>query len=149
MLHGKKGFERIVWAFKNVLNQSLAWLFCDLDPTSQNDESKPIKNLHPQLLESAPTQTKLEGVLTPSLQKLVSKEMPEAVIQDRCGGLSEWIAMVQLRSPHISTGDSVDPYLSRYSVPEFDEKATLDLVCLKWHGFISSAWTMQIFLNLL
>jgi hypothetical protein len=31
MLHGKKGFDRIVWAFKNVLNQSLAWLFCDLE----------------------------------------------------------------------------------------------------------------------
>lgn len=36
MLHGKKGFDRIVWAFKNVLNQSLAWLFCDLEPTSGN-----------------------------------------------------------------------------------------------------------------
>lgn len=31
MLHGKKGFERIVWAFKNVLNHSLAWLFHDLN----------------------------------------------------------------------------------------------------------------------
>lgn len=31
MLHGKKGFERIVWAFKNVLNNSLTWLFHDLD----------------------------------------------------------------------------------------------------------------------
>ena len=31
MLHGKKGFERIVWAFKNVLNKSLAWLFHDLN----------------------------------------------------------------------------------------------------------------------
>lgn len=30
MLHGKKGFERIVWAFNNVLDQSVAWLFCDL-----------------------------------------------------------------------------------------------------------------------
>lgn len=38
MLHGKKGFERIVWAFKNVLNQSLAWLFCDLDAQSRQNE---------------------------------------------------------------------------------------------------------------
>ena len=29
MLHGKKGFERIVWAFKNVLNHSVTWLFHD------------------------------------------------------------------------------------------------------------------------
>lgn len=31
MLHGKKGFERIVWAFNNVLNSSVTWLFYDLD----------------------------------------------------------------------------------------------------------------------
>lgn len=36
MLHGKKGFDRIEWAFKNVLNQSLAWLFCDLEVTTGN-----------------------------------------------------------------------------------------------------------------
>lgn len=31
MLHGKKGFERIVWAFKNVLTSSINWLFYDLE----------------------------------------------------------------------------------------------------------------------
>ncbi len=30
MLHGKKGFEKIVWAFKNVLNQPVTWLFHDV-----------------------------------------------------------------------------------------------------------------------
>ena len=30
MLHGKKGFERIVWAAKNVLDESLVWLFTDV-----------------------------------------------------------------------------------------------------------------------
>ena len=34
MLHGKKGFERIVWAFKNVLNHSVAWLFHDFTANS-------------------------------------------------------------------------------------------------------------------
>lgn len=29
MLHGKKGFERVVWAAKNVLKRSLTWLFYD------------------------------------------------------------------------------------------------------------------------
>lgn len=112
-------------------------------------ESKPIKGLHPQLLESAPAQAKLKDVLTPPLQELVSSQMPEAEMQERCGAMSEWIAMVQLGSPRISTGDSVDPYLSRYSVPEFDKNDTVDLVSLKWRGFISSAWTMQLFLTLM
>lgn len=33
MLHGRKGFERIVWAFENVLNEPLTWLFHDFDET--------------------------------------------------------------------------------------------------------------------
>lgn len=31
MLHGKKGFERLIWAAKNVLNGTITWLFVDLD----------------------------------------------------------------------------------------------------------------------
>jgi ribonuclease P/MRP protein subunit RPP40 len=31
MQHGKKGFERIKWAAKNVLTDLLAWLFVDLE----------------------------------------------------------------------------------------------------------------------
>lgn len=31
MLHGKKGFERIVWAFKNVLVSAVTWLFYDFE----------------------------------------------------------------------------------------------------------------------
>jgi ribonuclease P/MRP protein subunit RPP40 len=34
MLHGKKGFQRIEWAFKNVLTQRVAWLFFDLGTES-------------------------------------------------------------------------------------------------------------------
>ena len=30
MIHGKKGFDRIVYAAKNALNQQLTWLFCNL-----------------------------------------------------------------------------------------------------------------------
>jgi hypothetical protein len=30
MLHGKKGFDRIAYAFKNVLTSPVAWLFTDL-----------------------------------------------------------------------------------------------------------------------
>ena len=33
MLHGKKGFDRIVYAFKNVLNTPVTWLFVDLATT--------------------------------------------------------------------------------------------------------------------
>lgn len=39
MLHGKKGFERIVWAFKNVLKNAVTWLFYDFNfPASESDQ---------------------------------------------------------------------------------------------------------------
>lgn len=75
--------------------------------------------------------------------------MSEADLQDRCGALAEWIAMVQLGSPRLAAGDSADPYLSRYSVPEFNGTDTVDLISIKWHGLISSTWTMLLFSNLL
>ncbi|MCJ1329246.1 hypothetical protein MMC10_005925 [Thelotrema lepadinum] len=60
MISGKKGFERIKWAFKNVLNEPVAWLFRDCnqsqDPTSSDNEGippLPSLNFSPSLL---PTQ---------------------------------------------------------------------------------------------
>ena len=39
MLHGKKGFERIVWAFKNVLTQSVTWLFHDFNSSTEHGKT--------------------------------------------------------------------------------------------------------------
>lgn len=41
MLHGKRGFERIVYAFKHVLNHSLSWLFIDLDALDEPTTGTP------------------------------------------------------------------------------------------------------------
>ena len=53
MQHGKKGFDRIVWAFKNVLSESVTWLFYDfsyngLDALTQEGETNP-KSLLPSI----------------------------------------------------------------------------------------------------
>lgn len=36
MLHGKKGFDRLVYAARKVLNQPLTWLFCDNNEPSMS-----------------------------------------------------------------------------------------------------------------
>jgi ribonuclease P/MRP protein subunit RPP40 len=36
MLHGKKGFDRLVYASKKVLNQPLTWLFCNVAQSSNS-----------------------------------------------------------------------------------------------------------------
>lgn len=174
MLHGKPGFERIVWAFKNVLNQSLAWLFCDLEgslssqkegaiipfdvssfpgmsaDTGSEADKKPIHKLQPQWLDCAPFRIEQRRVLTPNLQgSILSESTAEDEIQEKCGSLAEWIAMVQLQSPRVSADETVDPYLCRYSVPDHESSQPSDLVCLKWHGLISNNWAIQLFHTLL
>ncbi|KAJ6017637.1 hypothetical protein N7451_001016 [Penicillium sp. IBT 35674x] len=150
--HGKErfGFDRIVWSFKNVLNQSMSWLFYDLESTpEQNNDSKPIQSHSPKWFNCAPVRNRLDRVLVPSLSGLVSKDMPEVEQQDSCGSFSEWIALVQMRSSRVSADDAVDPYLSRYSVPDSDKTSVSDLISLKWHGLISPKWTIQLFASLL
>lgn len=173
MLHGKKGFERIVWAFTNVLTQSMAWLFHDLESNSGLDEgdhaseakkgngrnnmlkvgagNKPINRVQPQLITCEPQETDHEQIITPPFYKngKVLEEMSEGDLQEHSGSLSEWLAMVQMASPRLSGADDVDPYLSRYAVPDADESQDCDLMSLKWHGLISSRWITQLFLNLL
>ncbi|KAJ5659528.1 hypothetical protein N7507_005979 [Penicillium longicatenatum] len=150
MLHGKKGFDRIVWSFKNVLNQSMSWLFCDLESTpGQNNDSKPIQSHSPQWLKCAPLRNRMDRIVVPPLSGLVAKDMPEIEQQEACGALSEWIALVQMRSPRVAVDDDVDPYLSRYSVPDSDKSSVSDLISLKWHGLISPNWAIQLFASLL
>ncbi|KAJ5730000.1 uncharacterized protein N7483_004508 [Penicillium malachiteum] len=146
MLHGKKGFDRIVWAFQNVLNQSIAWLFCDLNSGSeQTNDAKPIQKHHPRWIDSAPAADHLSQILVPPLLGLVSKDMPEVDLQEACGSVSEWIALAQMRSPRLSAEDEVDPYLCRYSIPRSEKSNSDDLVSLKWHGLISPQWTISLF----
>ncbi|KAJ5183632.1 hypothetical protein N7492_001248 [Penicillium capsulatum] len=150
MLHGKKQFERLERAFQNALNFSMAWLFCDLESSpSQDDATKPIQKHHPQPLDCAPLRTSYGQVQTPPLSGILSRDMPEAELQETLEEISEWIAMVQLGSPRVSTDHDVDPYLCRYSIPRSDESTPSNLINLKWHGLIPTKWTTQLFSVLL
>ncbi|EPS33562.1 hypothetical protein PDE_08524 [Penicillium oxalicum 114-2] len=149
MLHGKKGFDRIVWAFKNVLDRSVAWLFCDLDSISSPQASNPIEKQSPQWITPEMAKTSLNRVSMPPLEGLVSSQMAEDEMQQNCGALSEWIGLTQMRSPRISADDQIDPYLSRYEVPGTEVCKTVDLVSLKWHGLIPAKWILDLYACLL
>lgn len=61
----------------------------------------------------------------------------------------EWLSLVRLESPRIVTGDSIDPYLSRYSPPEADGSTAQTQVCkLSWQGFLSSSWLRGLFVDI-
>ncbi|EFR03702.1 hypothetical protein MGYG_06699 [Nannizzia gypsea CBS 118893] len=152
MLHGKKGFERIVWAFKNVLKNSITWLFVGLSESSSltDEADSPIKKYQPQIITPSPVETVMEKVLIPpfSSETLLPIEQRVA-LRDTCDELQEWLALVSLDSDRIRADDSIDPYLSRYQVPQRDECQTLDLVKITWRGLITSSWVMNLLLSVL
>lgn len=114
-------------------------------------ENKPIHKLQPQSIVCEPQEIDHEQIVTPPFtgNRKMLEQMSEEDLQECCGSLSEWIAMVQMNSPRILGKDDIDPYLSRYAVPNADESRVSHLMSLKWHGLISSRWVMELFLNLL
>lgn len=43
MLHGKKGFDRLIYACENVFSKPFMWLFCNVSTKGENDGSKASK----------------------------------------------------------------------------------------------------------
>ncbi|KAL3476334.1 ribonuclease P 40kDa subunit-domain-containing protein [Aspergillus californicus] len=151
MLHGKKGFQRIEWAFKNVLNDPVSWLFFDLVADSMGiaEDDTSLKGNNPEIISCEPVRTTYENIATPSFSDMpITEETSESEFKDLCGEVSEWLAMVALRSPRVSADDDIDPYLCRYDEPEIGERKASDLISLKWHGFIPSKWITQLFITL-
>ncbi|KAK0659842.1 Ribonuclease P protein subunit p40 [Lasiodiplodia hormozganensis] len=147
MLHGKKGFERIVWAFKNVLNRSLTWLFHDVQSPGQ-PPSGPILAHSPQVLTSRPDRLHLPQVKTPALTSvadLCDAEYSTEVL--------EWLGMVSLESPRINATDDIDSFLSRYEVPmpyrsdgDADAPVVGGVTRLRWRGLVPSAFLLRLWM---
>ncbi|QSS49267.1 hypothetical protein I7I53_09581 [Histoplasma capsulatum var. duboisii H88] len=147
MLHGKKGFERIVWAFKNVLTTSVTWLFCDLTQSpTYSEEDAPIKKHYPQILQCTPEVNILGSITVPPLF-LSGLETGTGLefLHETCDEIQEWLGLVFLNSPRVHANDTIDPYLSRYAPPNQDECRPVDLVRISWEGLLPSAWITQLF----
>ena len=146
MLHGKHGFDRIVWAFKNVLNHCITWLFYDLqsEPETETQKQAPLDMHHPFNYQISPTVEKLDGVKVPALRNsLIGNDDSEYALE-----LHEWLGLIKLSSPRVRICDKIDPYLCRYQAPEAESAETYDLVYVKWKGFIPNVWTRSLFTQL-
>lgn len=168
MLHGKKGFDRLVYAAKNVLNQPTKWLFCNVTGSSMLINSKfHIYPLDPSLTFSAPTpdpllkhfptkHTSSPGVLhdinviqapltiPPEILATGDRTALEQVATD----YYEWLSLIRLRSPRVEPNDKTDPYLSRYCLPEGSE-GEVALCKVTWQGFLSPTWVRALLIDIL
>ncbi|KAK0104763.1 hypothetical protein ONS95_005033 [Cadophora gregata] len=146
MLHGKKGFDRIVYAFKNVLNRPVTWLFVDL--ASDTPMPSPVEAHFPAIKTVSPRIQKMD-VNTPSLRPPTDPdESYGGDFEDYAVETQEWLSLILLNSPRITPGDKIDPYLSRYVVPG-DTQTSCKLVRVTWRGFLSPTWAHRIFVLML
>ncbi|KAL6251265.1 hypothetical protein RBB50_001473 [Rhinocladiella similis] len=150
MLRGKKGFDRLVWAAKNVLNQSLCWLFADLSSNKDSEESqRPITAHHPTTQSLSPTIQTLRTVqfspiLTTPISTMPGTKPPEE-IQESIHDLFEFIDMLALTSPRVQTTDNVDSFISRYQVPEsVSEASGASVKVVTWTGLLSTQWILEL-----
>ncbi|KAF2856269.1 hypothetical protein T440DRAFT_474651 [Plenodomus tracheiphilus IPT5] len=147
MKHGGKAFGRLQWACRNVLNQSLAWLFYNFNPTSAESlaEGKETISKHaPWNYKIEPNVTSLDNVLMP---KLSVSNLTNLYDGEDAVDLLEWLHVVSLESPRISQGDNIDPHLSRYDVPDLGKGiASANLMCIRWRGFIPPAFMRDLFI---
>ena len=109
MLPGHKGFERLQWAFKHVLNASLAWLFYDLrSPLTVNGEVQGALAAHaPTIKVLEPSPKPLQQVLCPSFH--LSEGADDEETCDEAAELLEWLSLTMLHSPRVQKGDRMDP----------------------------------------
>lgn len=144
MLHGKKGFDRIVHAFKNALTIPVTWLFVDLGTEAPKPDPLaahfPVKKHVTLETESLQVKT---PVLTPPAETNSSYADD---FEDYAVEIHEWMSLIQLSSPRIDPSDKLDPFLSRYSPG--DNLSNSSLVKITWRGFLSPTWAHQTFVQM-
>ncbi|KAJ4362765.1 hypothetical protein N0V95_001256 [Ascochyta clinopodiicola] len=146
---GKKGFERLRWAAKNVLSESKSWLFFSANPSfgeSVSDGREVLSQHAPKVFKLEPEVTTMKGVVVPKLD-VCGNGLSGLYDQDDALALLEWLDMLSLGSSRTNEGDSIDSHLCRYDVPEFGHGTEArELVRVQWSGFITSEFAKDVFL---
>ncbi|KAF3053081.1 hypothetical protein E8E11_003486 [Didymella keratinophila] len=150
MKKGKKGFERLRWAAREVLNESKRWLFWSGNPTFGESvrEGREVMSRHaPKVFGLEPEVAKVEGVAVPKLD-VQGNGLSGLYDQEDALALLEWLGMLSLGSSRVKDGSDVNSHLCRYDVPDFGHGTeTRELVRVRWSGFITPMFVKDLFLE--
>jgi ribonuclease P/MRP protein subunit RPP40 len=148
MAHGKRGFERLVWACKNVLDQSLTWLFWNFNPAAAEtlrEGSELISTHAPWVYGVDPAVVELGKVACP---RLVKGGLTSLYDEEEALGMLEYLHLLGLQSPRVRADDDVDSHLSRYEVPDVGGGVGVrDMVRVRWKGFMPPEFVQSVFLS--
>ncbi|CRK31696.1 Ribonuclease P protein subunit p40 like [Verticillium longisporum] len=149
MLHGKKGFDRLLYACRNVLKQPVTWLFANLGSTPSPD---PMEQLATIKFTSRPGLVDGADVVAPALNvpSEVLSEGDRPGLEEFASETYEWLSLVRLESPRVAVGDDINSYLSRYQVPNDSETASRARICkITWRGLLTADWVRQLLIDVL
>ena len=150
MRKGKKGFERLRWAAREVLSESKRWLFWSGNPSfgESVQEGREVLSRHsPKVFKLQPGVTKMEGVAVPKLD-VQGNVLSGLYDQEDASALLEWLDMLSLGSSRVKDGSDVNSHLCRYDVPDFGHGIEMrELVRTRWSGFITPMFVKDLFLE--
>ena len=144
-MEGKKGFEKVrgACAERGCLGRGLSWLGVDVESLGGEEvwEDGGGKGLHARVFGCKAEPRIMERVLVPDVLGAKIEDMDE----EEWWEIVEWVDLVALRSSRVEQGDVVDPYVSRYTVPESSKKE--DLEVMRWEGLMSSEWITRLIIE--
>jgi ribonuclease P/MRP protein subunit RPP40 len=150
MRKGKKGFERLRWAAREVLSESKSWVFWSGNPSFRESvgEGREVLSRHaPKVFALEPHVKRMEGVAVPRFEGR-GNALSALYDQDDALALLEWLDMLGLGSERVRDGSDVNSHLCRYDVPDFGHGLeTCDLVRVRWSGFITPMFVRDLFLE--
>lgn len=150
MRRGKKGFERILWAAKNVLGESRRWLFWCANPSFGESvgEGREVLSRHaPEVVALEPRVEGREGVAVPRLG-VSGNGLSGLYDQEDALALLEWLDLLNLGSPRVRVASDIDSHLCRYDVPDFGHGVEArGLVHVRWSGLLTPDFVRELFLE--
>ncbi|KAK2614892.1 hypothetical protein N8I77_001683 [Diaporthe amygdali] len=145
MLHGRPGFDRLVYACKNTLTEPLTWLFCNV--SNKTPDPDPLEAFQPTKFRSSPQTADHLDVAVPPLTRPpgIDTATRDGELPQFASEVYEWLSLVRLQSPRVSSADSVDPYLSRYHPPGESEQWPCARLCtVVWEGLLPPCFARKL-----
>ncbi|KAF5965382.1 ribonuclease P/MRP protein subunit POP1 [Fusarium bulbicola] len=152
MLRGHKGYDRLIYASqpKASIIKLFKPIFRSHTNAFQVPSPDPLQKFSPTTCTSTSNISQDIAVLQPSLDvdpEILSENDRES-LEYFVTEVYEWSSLIRLGSSRVEPRDSIDPYLSRYSVPGDDPEESK--VCkLSWEGFMSAQWLRGLLMDVL
>jgi ribonucleases P/MRP protein subunit RPP40 len=96
------------------------------------------------MIETRSSILDISSLLNFRIDVLVQNEQSD--FESHANELYELLSLVRLGSPRVESGDQIDAYLSRYSIPDIDTKmkGQCNLAKITWQGFFPATWVQTL-----